>query len=112
MQYFNLVLITDMYYRITIIYTISLVLIWEVSIFRYLTYTEWTTLYGGKKSGPPSAEDAEFRRLPFDHCCLTMQPFEHPYSDKKGNVFELQAILDYIKKYKTNPVNGEVCTVI
>lgn len=84
----------------------------EVSIFRYLTYTEWTTLYGGKKSGPPSAEDAEFRRLPFDHCCLTMQPFEHPYGDKKGNVFELQAILDYIKKYKTNPVNGEVCTVI
>lgn len=70
----------------------------------YLTYTEWTTLYGGKRSGP---ETTGFRRLPFDHCCLCLQPFVHPYCDSDGNIFELQAIVTYLKKFKTNPVTGE-----
>lgn len=74
----------------------------------YLTYTEWTTLYGGKKSGSSEAsEDTTFRRLPYNHCCLTLQPFEHPYCDPQGNIFELEAILEYIKKYKHNPVTGK-----
>ncbi|XP_003707279.1 RING-type E3 ubiquitin-protein ligase PPIL2 [Megachile rotundata] len=74
----------------------------------YLTYTEWTTLYGGKKAGTSeSSEDANFRRLPYDHCCLTLQPFEHPYCDPHGNVFELEAILEYLKRYKHNPVTGK-----
>ncbi|PSN47120.1 Peptidyl-prolyl cis-trans isomerase-like 2 [Blattella germanica] len=70
----------------------------------YLTYTEWTTFYGGKKAGP---ETSNFRRLPFDHCCMCLQPFEHPYCDKQGNIFELQAIVDFLKKFKINPVTGE-----
>ncbi|XP_063228180.1 RING-type E3 ubiquitin-protein ligase PPIL2 [Bacillus rossius redtenbacheri] len=70
----------------------------------YLTYTEWTTLYGGKRAGP---ETTAFRRLPYDHCCLCLQPFEIPYCDKAGNIFELEAVLAYIKKFKSNPVTGE-----
>ncbi|XP_066997880.1 RING-type E3 ubiquitin-protein ligase PPIL2 [Anabrus simplex] len=70
----------------------------------YITYTEWTTLYGGKKAGP---EGGNFRRLPFDHCCLSLQPFEHPYCDKDGNIFDLQCIIPFIAKYKSNPVTGE-----
>lgn len=72
---------------------------------RYLTYNEWTTLYGGKKEGP---EKPDFRRLPFDYCCVSLQPFENPYCDKDGNVFELEAILEFLKKYKVNPVTGKV----
>ena len=75
---------------------------------RYLTYTEWSTLYGGKKADVPNSEEANFRRLPFDHCCVSLIPWEHPYCDANGNVFELQAIIDYYKKYKKNPVTGEV----
>ncbi|XP_017879618.1 RING-type E3 ubiquitin-protein ligase PPIL2 [Ceratina calcarata] len=75
----------------------------------YLTYTEWTTLYGGKRSGTSEAnsEDTTFRRLPYDHCCLTLQPFQHPYCDSQGNVFELEAILEYIKRFKHNPISGK-----
>ncbi|KAK0085615.1 hypothetical protein PV326_005842 [Microctonus aethiopoides] len=75
----------------------------------YLTYTEWTTLYGGKKSGENSetSEDSTFRRLPYDHCCVSLVPFEHPYCDAHGNVFELEAILAYIKQFKHNPVTGK-----
>jgi hypothetical protein len=76
-----------------------------VFCYRYLTYTEWTTLYGGKRAGP---ETTGFRRLPFDHCCLCLKPFENPYCDNQGNIFELQAIVAYLKKFKTNPVTGEV----
>ncbi|XP_028028823.1 RING-type E3 ubiquitin-protein ligase PPIL2 [Bombyx mandarina] len=73
----------------------------------YLTYTEWTTLYGGKRSGTATEEDTTFKRLPFDHCCLCLQPFDDPYCDADGNVFELQAIIDFRKKFKINPVTGK-----
>lgn len=74
----------------------------------YLTYTEWSTLYGGKKSGPiENSEDTTFRRLPFDHCCLTLTPFEHPYCDAQGHVFELEPLLEYVKRFKHNPVTGK-----
>jgi hypothetical protein len=73
--------------------------------YRYLTYTEWTTLYGGKKAGP---EKSDFKRLPFDHCCVSLQPYEHPYCDKDGNIFELEALMGYLKQYKHNPVTGKV----
>ena len=75
---------------------------------RYLTYTEWTTLYGGKKAGPEDVgEDSTFRRLPFDSCCLSLQPFEHPYCDANGNIFELEALVPYVKQHKHNPVTGK-----
>lgn len=66
-------------------------------------------MYGGRKSGTilETSEEKTFRRLPFDHCCLSLQPFEHPYCDQHGNVFELEAILAYIKQYKHNPVTGK-----
>ncbi|KAK7572091.1 hypothetical protein V9T40_014563 [Parthenolecanium corni] len=70
----------------------------------YLTYTEWSTLYGGKKEG---SEKDKFRRLPFDHCCVSLKRFEQPYCDRDGNIFDLEAILGYLKKFKHNPVSGK-----
>ena len=75
--------------------------------FRYLTCTEWSTLYGGKRPKHLTQDQAEFKRLPFDHCALSLQPFENPYCDKDGNVFELVALLPFIKKYHCNPITGE-----
>ncbi|CAH2217332.1 jg5642 [Pararge aegeria aegeria] len=72
----------------------------------YLTYTEWTTIYGGKRSGTAVEEDTSFKRLPYDHCCLCLQPFDDPYCDADGNVFQLQAFVEFVKKYKINPVTG------
>lgn len=81
-------------------------------LFRYLTYTEWTTLYGGKKSGVQTTDDVTFKRLPFDHCCLSLIHFEHPYCDPDGNVFELQMVVDFIEHFKVNPVTGKVIILI
>ncbi|KAG7306915.1 hypothetical protein JYU34_007022 [Plutella xylostella] len=73
----------------------------------YLTYTEWTTLYGGKRSGTAVEEDTSFKRLPFDHCSLCLQPFDEPFCDEDGNIFELKAIIEFVKKFKVNPVTGK-----
>ena len=73
-----------------------------------MTSTEWSTLYGGKKPVNPNSASASFRRLPYDHCALSLQLFENPLCDTEGNVFDLLAIVPYLKKYKTNPVTGKV----
>lgn len=36
-----------------------------------------------------------------------MVPFEDPYCDKDGNVFEFQAIISFVKAYKVNPITGK-----
>ncbi|KAL7051001.1 hypothetical protein ACKWTF_004290 [Chironomus riparius] len=73
----------------------------------YLTYTEWGTLFGGKKAENLENEHIKFKRLPFDHCCLSQIPFEIPYADEHGNVFELEPIAKFVKQFKKNPVTGE-----
>jgi len=80
-------------------------LIINIWIFRYLTYTEWSTLYGGKR---PGIEKPKFARLPFDHCCVSLVSFKTPYCDHDGNIFEYEALLEYIKQFKHNPVTGKV----
>lgn len=73
----------------------------------YITTTEWTNLYGGYKKASHSGARAAFRRLPLTHCCLSMVPFAHPYIDPHGNVFDLEAILPFVRKLKINPVTGK-----
>uniref|UniRef100_A0A667XJ55 RING-type E3 ubiquitin transferase n=1 Tax=Myripristis murdjan TaxID=586833 RepID=A0A667XJ55_9TELE len=50
---------------------------------------------------------ANFRRLPFDHCSLSLQPFEYPVCTPDGVVFDLLSIVPWIKRYGTNPISGE-----
>ncbi|XP_004537508.1 peptidyl-prolyl cis-trans isomerase-like 2 [Ceratitis capitata] len=77
----------------------------------YLTYTEWSELYGGKKVESAENEHIKFKRLPYDHCCITMVPFDTPYSDLDGNVFSFEAIHAFIKTFKVNPITGKSADV-
>eukprot|EP00123_Amoebidium_parasiticum_P017106 comp23713_c0_seq1/m.40796 comp23713_c0_seq1/g.40796 ORF comp23713_c0_seq1/g.40796 comp23713_c0_seq1/m.40796 type:complete len:523 (-) comp23713_c0_seq1:381-1949(-) len=70
----------------------------------YITHTEWSSVYGGRNAGKTGPT---FKRLPYNCCCLSFQPFQNPVCDKDGNVFDLLSIVPYIKKYGTNPVTGE-----
>ncbi|XP_067861636.1 RING-type E3 ubiquitin-protein ligase PPIL2 [Heptranchias perlo] len=70
----------------------------------YITCTEYTNFYGGKKTVIPQAN---FRRLPFDHCSLSLQPFEYPVCTPDGMVFDLLSIIPWIKKFGTHPTTGE-----
>lgn len=52
---------------------------------RYITATEWKRDYGGHKD----TLNSQFKRLPFDCCCLTLLPFETPAATKQGHIFDL-----------------------
>lgn len=52
-------------------------------------------------------EHIKFKRLPYDFCCITHIPFEHPYCDPEGNIFELEAIVNFLKVFKKNPITGQ-----
>lgn len=73
----------------------------------YLTYTEWSQFYGGAKTANAENEHIKFKRLPYDHCSITIAPFEHPYCDRDGNCFELAAIVAFLKAFKINPITGK-----
>ncbi|XP_053206938.1 RING-type E3 ubiquitin-protein ligase PPIL2-like [Panonychus citri] len=74
----------------------------------YLTTTEYTYIYGGR---PPDADLRQqqlnqFSRLPYDHCCLTLNPARDPYCDENGYVFDLVNIIPFLAKHKINPIDG------
>ena len=42
-----------------------------------------------------------------DHCALSLQPYENPYCDEDGNIFDLVHIVPFLKKFKANPISGK-----
>lgn len=73
----------------------------------YLTTTEWSSFYGGKKATVEVGEKSKFRRMPFFCCSYSLQPFEHPYCTDKGVIFDLVNIVPFLKHFGLNPVTGE-----
>ncbi|KAF5402009.1 Peptidyl-prolyl cis-trans isomerase [Paragonimus heterotremus] len=83
----------------------------------YLTCTEWSTLYGGKRA---TEDKRRFKRLPFHCCSITFQPFKTPYCTKEGIIFDLECVhfaihliffrrnvLPFVRKHGLNPVTGK-----
>ncbi|KAJ0411144.1 hypothetical protein ATCC90586_005001 [Pythium insidiosum] len=68
----------------------------------FVTATEHKYLYGGKK---PDVKRA-YRRLPFNCCAITLTPFSHPVATREGHVFDLEAIVPFVKAHGINPVTG------
>jgi peptidyl-prolyl cis-trans isomerase-like protein 2 len=75
-----------------------------------ITHSEWAsdTAFSassgaGVNKGPvPGA----FKRLPYNFCALSLQPFAHPVCTPNGTIFDLTNILPWLKKHGTNPVDG------
>lgn len=75
----------------------------------YVTHSEWAddSFNVGAGSGAKSkAAGASFRRLPFNFCAISLQPFKHPVCTANGIIFDLTQILPWVKKHGTNPVDG------
>ena len=78
----------------------------------YITHSEWASSdafsasagsAAGRAKGP---NGATFKRLPYNFCALTLQPFSHPVCTANGTIFELTAIVPWLKKHGMNPVDG------
>ncbi|KAK5117816.1 Peptidyl-prolyl cis-trans isomerase cyp8 [Meristemomyces frigidus] len=78
----------------------------------YITHSEWSSdsAFGasaGANARKSNGPDASFKRLPFNFCAVSLQPFEHPVCTGEGTIFDLTNILPWIKKHGTNPVDGQ-----
>ena len=75
----------------------------------YLTCTEWSWLYGGRRPDQRSLDElaARIAKLPFNHCCLSLQPVSTPVCNQEGYIFEKNNLMDFIKKYKCDPISGK-----
>jgi peptidyl-prolyl cis-trans isomerase-like 2 len=72
--------------------------------------SEWSGQVGqhGAASGIVARKrKKDFKRLPFTHCALSLQPFEHPVCTPTGTIFDIKHIIPWLKKHGTNPVTGE-----
>ncbi|OQR88285.1 peptidylprolyl isomerase [Achlya hypogyna] len=68
----------------------------------FITASEHKYLYGGKKEEIRRA----YRRLPFDCCSITLKPFENPVCSREGHLFDIEAVIPYVKEHNMNPVTG------
>ncbi|KAL7684116.1 putative protein kinase domain, cyclophilin-type peptidyl-prolyl cis-trans isomerase [Plasmopara halstedii] len=69
----------------------------------FITQTEHKYLYGGKKQEIRQA----YKRLPFNCCAITLCPFTNAVCTRDGHLFDLEAVVLYVKKHQSNPVTGK-----
>jgi len=55
----------------------------------YITYSEWTRDFGGVTQ----RKTDNYKRLPFNFCALSLQPFENPVCTDEGSIFDLLYVL-------------------
>ncbi|KAL1870517.1 hypothetical protein VTK73DRAFT_2625 [Phialemonium thermophilum] len=79
----------------------------------YITHSEWNSsdaysasVGANARRGGRPAEGA-FRRLPFNYCAASLQPFKNPVCTPDGTIFDVEVISAWLEKHSTNPVNGE-----
>ncbi|KAK1750690.1 hypothetical protein QBC47DRAFT_352754 [Echria macrotheca] len=83
----------------------------------YITHSEWSSsdAYGasvGANAGSKAAKrsgagGASFKRLPFNFCAASLQPFKNPVCTADGTIFDVEVISAWLEKHQTNPVNGQ-----
>ncbi|KAI4175911.1 MAG: hypothetical protein LQ346_007990 [Caloplaca aetnensis] len=77
----------------------------------YITHSEWASedaysASAGSGVSKSNTVGAPFRRLPFNFCAISLQPFSHPVCSPEGVIFDITNILPWLKKHGTNPVTG------
>jgi peptidyl-prolyl cis-trans isomerase-like protein 2 len=66
----------------------------------YITHGEWKSgeFRGGlSKERQQELRKDEYKRLPFDHCALSLKPFTIPVCTKSGVVFDLEEVERFIR---------------
>jgi peptidyl-prolyl cis-trans isomerase-like 2 len=76
-----------------------------------VTHSEWSSedQFGasrGANTGRSTGGVGGFKRLPFNYCAVSLQPFKNPVCTQNGTIFDLENILSWLKKHGTNPVDG------
>jgi peptidyl-prolyl cis-trans isomerase-like 2 len=72
----------------------------------FITATEWSTEYGGKKD----KKSQEYRPLPFDRCAISFSEYRTPVCLAEGVIFDYESLMEYLLKYKKNPITGKAAS--
>ncbi|KAG6123595.1 Peptidyl-prolyl cis-trans isomerase cyp8 [Claviceps humidiphila] len=79
----------------------------------YITHSEWSSSdaysasSGANASSRNDSARPSFRRLPFNFCAASLQPFKDPVCTPDGTIFDVQVIAAWLDKHPNqNPVNG------
>jgi peptidyl-prolyl cis-trans isomerase-like protein 2 len=76
----------------------------------YITHSEWSSsdAYSASAGSNVSlkAPSNSFKRLPFNFCAASLQPFSHPVCTADGTIFDVEVISAWLEKHGTNPVTG------
>ncbi|KAF2262980.1 hypothetical protein CC78DRAFT_534392 [Lojkania enalia] len=78
----------------------------------YITHSEWSSsdqfsTSRGVNAGKPTSTNTAFKRLPFNYCAVSLQPFTDPVCTPTGTIFDLTHILTWLSKHNnTNPIDG------
>ncbi|KAG6160624.1 Peptidyl-prolyl cis-trans isomerase cyp8 [Claviceps purpurea] len=80
----------------------------------YITHSEWSSsdAYSASSGANASSRNDSarplFRRLPFNFCAASLQPFKDPVCTPDGTIFDVQVIAAWLDKHPNqNPVNGK-----
>ncbi|KAK3166668.1 hypothetical protein OEA41_009793 [Lepraria neglecta] len=78
----------------------------------YITHSEWASedaysASAGSGIAKSKAPDSTFKRLPFNFCAVSLQPFKTPVCTPEGHTFDIDNILPWLLKHGTNPVTGK-----
>jgi peptidyl-prolyl cis-trans isomerase-like protein 2 len=80
----------------------------------YITHSEWSSsdAFANSRGANPNAASSSglastFRRLPYNYCAVSLQPFTDPVCTPSGTVFDLTHILTWLTKHPdTSPTDG------
>nr|AIC33811.1 cyclophilin RING [Puccinia cf. psidii AE-2014] len=75
----------------------------------YITHREHAGEFGDHHASSAGAKKkvvANFQRLPFDCCAISLKPFEMPMCTPDGTTCDLVNIIPYIKKFGRDPATG------
>ncbi|KAG5948102.1 Peptidyl-prolyl cis-trans isomerase cyp8 [Claviceps monticola] len=80
----------------------------------YITHSEWSSSdaysasSGANASSRNDSARPPFRRLPFNFCAASLQPFKDPVCTPDGTIFDVQVIAAWLDKHPNqNPVDGK-----
>jgi peptidyl-prolyl cis-trans isomerase-like protein 2 len=80
----------------------------------YITHSEWSSsdAFANSRGANPNAASSSglsstFRRLPYNYCAVSLQPFTDPVCTPAGTIFDLTHILTWLTKHPdTSPTDG------
>ncbi|OBT90687.1 hypothetical protein VE02_00499 [Pseudogymnoascus sp. 03VT05] len=76
----------------------------------YITHSEWSSSdqFSASAGSNVNARSApgSFKRLPFNFCAASLQPFHHPVCTPSGTIFDIEVINTWLTTHSTNPVTG------